>query len=507
MVPLDLSEEQDAPSWQRWLNKPQSGTMCLVAYLVATAIFIGLIALFGGPSQSDAAESLYGTWAIAHGSIACAYPPATTHAANFYLFYQPAPGTPPFWPLFSGGLAALTNVGHTVPFPSQHAMGVHCANGYDAMYHWAQGSAAIFPTVGFGYFSWFFLLAGVVAVLRASGRGRTGWEAFAVVFVALVPVVWEPILGFYHPQDMVCLGLALGGTACALRREWIWTGVLLGLALSSQQFALLVLAPLFIITPGRERWRMLGSSAVVVAVLSLPFVIATSGRAIHSVLLGTGDSVTHGGTVVWESGLRGGPLVFCARVLPILVSLALAWWALRRLGPDALRPVPLVSLLATSLSMRVVFEEGLYGYKLMTLSVMLIVLAVIRGRIRGWLVAWLAMATLAFPSIPAGVAINARPWGTHVLATLPTAFMLVALVLIGYDAVHRRIRWYLIVWFVIAACAFLQWPFWSVDSVRASLPLWFWQLILLPTGVGMAVTPLMRCIRTAESDRSVDVLK
>ena len=54
------------------------------------------------------------------------------------------------------------------------ALGVHCVDAYHAMYNWAQNSAAIFPTIGFGYISWFFLLVGVVAVLRASGRGRTG---------------------------------------------------------------------------------------------------------------------------------------------------------------------------------------------------------------------------------------------------------------------------------------------------------------------------------------------
>jgi hypothetical protein len=376
-------------------------------------------------------------------------------------------------------------------------MGVHCASAYDGMYHWAQNSAAIFPTIGFGYVSWFFLLAGVVALLRASGRGRSGWEIFGVIFVAAVPIVWEPLLADYHPQDLVCLGLGLAATACAVRRQWIWAGLLVGLAITSQQFALLVLVPLFVVAPGKDRWKLLGSSAVAVVIVSSPFIVASSGRALRSVLLGTGDSVTQGGTVLWESGLRGGALVFCARVVPILVGAAIAWWALRRLNSGVLEAVPLISLVATSLSLRVVFEEGLYGYKLMALAVMLIVLAVAGRRIRGQLIAWLALATIAFNPIPGGLSINARTWGGHVEAALPLLFILIVLAFVAYDALHRRVRWYLIAWLIIAACASLQWPVWSLNSVRAELPLWFWQLVLLPTGVAMAVAPLVRSIWAA----------
>ena len=486
------------PSWQRWLAKPQSGLVCLASWILASAIFIGMVALFGGPTQNDAWESIYSTWAIAHGHFACAYPPAgPVPASKFFPFYQPHPGAPPLWPLVSGAYGAVTGIGHTVPFPSQHALGGDCVNGYYAMYRWAQNTAAIFPTIGTGYLCWFVLLAGVIALLRASGRGRSGWEVLGVIFVALVPVVWEPVLYEYHPQDLVALGLALAGMACVLRREWVWAGVLVGLAVTSQQFALLILAPLLVVAPGKQRWKLLISAGAVAAVVSLPFIVVTSGRAIHSVLFGTGDSETFGGTLLWESGLRGPALVFFSRILPILLALAIAWWAYRRLGSGVLEPIPLVSLLATTLSLRVVFEEGLFGYKFMALTVMLILLAIVCGWIRGRLVAWIALATLAFNPIPAGISINARPWNEHVAAALPLACIVVVLVLIILDIIHRRVRWYLIAWFVIAACAFLQWPLWSLDSIRAELPLWFWQLVLLPTGVVMAMSPLVNSVRAA----------
>lgn len=499
------SKVQGAPSWQRWLDRPQSGLICVSGWIISSAVFIGMVALFGGPTQGDASESLYATWAIAHGKLACAYAPVNSvPESKFLLFYQPHPAVPPLWPLISGAYAAITRIGHTVPFPSQHALGPNCVTGDYGMYKWGHFSAAIFPTIGVGYLSWFFLLAGTIALLRASGRGRTGWEAFGVVFVAVLPIVWEPVLNEYHPQDLVSLGLALAGTSCALRRKWVWAGVLVGLAVTSQQFALLVLAPLFVVAPGKQRWRFLVSSGAAVALVSLPFIATTSGRAMHAVLLGTGDSLTYGGTILWETGLRGGALTFCARILPIVVSMAIARWAYRRLGSGVLQPIPLVSLIATSLSLRLVFEEGLFGYKFMALAVMLVMLALIRGQIRGQLVAWLALATLAFNPIPKGLDINARLWGGHAAAALPLACIAVALALVAWDAAHRRIRWYLIAWLVIALCAFLQWPLWTLDAIRGRLPLWFWQLVLLPMGVVMAVSPLLSSVRTTQPKPPID---
>ncbi len=68
------------------------------------------------------------------------------------------------------------------------------------------------------------------------------------------------------------------------------------------------------------------------------------------------------------------------------------------------------------------------------------------------------------------------------------------LVLVVYDAVHRRVRWYLLVWLIVAILATAQWPPWTLDSVRSQLPLWLAQLILLPAGVVMAVSPLIASI-------------
>jgi hypothetical protein len=80
----------------------------------------------------------------------------------------------------------------------------------------------------------------------------------------------------------------------------------------------------------------------------------------------------------------------------------LASWAARRLGSALLEPLPLASLIATSLSLRLVFEQNLFGYYFMALAVMLAVLDVLRGRISLYLVGWLALVALGFSPLPWG---------------------------------------------------------------------------------------------------------
>jgi hypothetical protein len=498
MTDLRLPTDE-RPQGNRLLEMRLSGLSCLIAWILATAIFFGCVALFGGPSENDATESAYGSWAIAHGVPSCSYSPLSSVTHSYLPEYGVGPRTAPLWPLLSGGLAALTRIGHRVPFPSQEALGVGCATAYQAMYGWAEDARVLLPTTGLGYVSWFALLAGVVALVRAAGRGRRVWEAFAVILVALSPTVWMPLLDYYHPEDILALGLILAGMACMIRREWIVGGVLFGLAVTSQQFALLALLPLLVVVSGRPRWKLLISSGVTWLVIVLPLVAVTSGRAFGSAVYGTGDGMTLGGTVLWETGLRGQPLAVFARGLPIVVAVGIAWWGQQRKGQRMLEPVPMVALIAVTLSLRIVFEQGLFGYKFMVLSVMLIMLGVVRGRVPAYLIGWIALTTLAFNPIPWGVGVNARSWGGYAATTLEVFCMAATGLVIALDLGHRRrVRWYLVAGLVLAICAFGQWPP-IQNSLRQPLPLWFWQVLLVGSGVAMAATPLVKFVRSAES--------
>jgi hypothetical protein len=341
--------------------------------------------------------------------------------------------------LLSGAVAAFTHIGGSVPFPSQAAMGAHCANGVNAMSRWSVRADAGESTVELGYLSWVFVMAGVVALLRAAGRGRCGWEPAALVLVACAPAVWMPLEQFFHPQDMVAMGLILGSLACVLRGRWGWAGVLLGLALTSQQFPWLSMAPLVVVAPVNRRFRLAGGAIAAMAIVVLPLVVLTAGRAFGPALLGSGGSPSPvGGTLLWELGGLGKPLVAVSRLLPILLSVVLAWWAKRRLGAGMLNPVPLISLIATALTLRLVFEVNLWGYYFLAVTLSLIVLNVACGRIRLYLVAWLALVLLAF---------NPMGWGS--------------------------------------------------DLFAQEVPRWLWQAILVPSALAMAAGPLI----TAVGDR------
>jgi hypothetical protein len=211
-----------------------------------------------------------------------------------------------------------------------------------------------------------------------------------------------PLLDDFHPQDLLAMGLVLGGVACVRRSWWVWAGVLFGLAVTSQQFALLVVAPLFVVAPANRRIRFAAAVLGTAALVVLPMVAVTSGRALGPVLIGSGNTPSVGGTVLWELHLHGAVLVGLSRVLPIILAMTLASWAVRRLGTAVLEPVPLMALVATSLSLRLVFEQNLFGYYFTALAVSLVLLDVIRGRIRGQLVLWITLVTpLAF---------NPSPW-------------------------------------------------------------------------------------------------
>ena len=181
---------------------------------------------------------------------------------------------------------------------------------------------------------------------------------------------------------------------------------------------------------------------------------------------------------MWELHLKGALLVAVSRIFPILLAMALAWWATRRLGSSLLEPVPLISLVATCLSLRLVFEQNLFGYYFMALAVSLIVLDAVHGRIRGQLVAWLALVVLAFDPVP-----RIHPLSEY----LPSVLIVIVCLAILWGIRHDRVHWYLMAWVVVVALAFATYP---IGSYRQALPTWLWQVVLVSTGVALAAKPL-----------------
>ena len=221
--------------------------------------------------------------------------------------------------------------------------------------------------------------------------------------LGFAPPIWLAIQEYFHPEDLMAIGLAFAGLACVRRGRWIWAGLLLGLALTTQQFALLVAAPLLVLAPRNQRIRYASALVVSAAVITVGVVVVTSGRVIDA-LTGTTATPHTGRTLLSVADLHGYSLLFASRVLPIALGMVLAWWSARRLGAAALDPVPLISLIATSLSFRLVFEVNIFGYYFMAVSASLIVLNVIRGRNQVYVAAWLILVTFAYDPLR---------WGSH----------------------------------------------------------------------------------------------
>jgi hypothetical protein len=375
-------------------------------------------------------------------------------------------------------------------------MGPHCERSFIAINTWSERAGVLQTTLKIGYLSWPVLMVGVIALLRAAGRGRCGWEPTTLVIIACLPPVWTCVQSTFHPEDLFAMGLLCAAVACALRGSWVGAGILIGLAFLSQQFAILVAVPLLVLAPASRRLVYGGAAALTVAIVTAPFLLASSGRAAHAIFLGTGNTSGVGGSVLWELDLHGLLLLFISRIVPVAISATIAWWMLRRLGRGALEPAALVSLVAVSLGLRLVFEQNFYLYYFMALSVSLVLLDVVRGHIRGSLVAWLVVV----PTVYVGE-IQIPKYAVHLVPQC--AIVLAILVIVS--RIHRGDpRRTLVPWFAVVAASF-------VTSDRVDLgflnlpPTWFWQVLLVVPGLLLAAGPLRAEVRGRE-DRTMETV-
>jgi hypothetical protein len=462
-----------------WLDRPLSNWWCALGWVAATAVFLFLTRVLDGPSQADSVESIFSTWSLAHGHIVCAYPPGHTNGDRFIA--------PLLYPLFASGVSFLARIGHTVPFPTQAQLGLHCGHAIPAMIQWSLASRAILPTIRIGYLAWLIFVVGVVVLVRAVGRGRCGWEVATVVLLASTPPIFMCVEEVFHPEVLVAMGLILTGLACARRSWWLGAGVLIGLAVTSQQFALLVLVPLFVLAPGVQRIKYTIAACAAMAAVIVPMLVLTAGGALHAALygsslvtIGANNISATGGTVVWETHLQGEPLFLIVRILPIVLSMVVAWKARRHFGAATLDAVPLLTIVGTSLLLRLVFEENIFGYYFMAVATVILLLDVLRGRIRGGTVAWLGLVTLVFDPVP---------WGHLTLhQSVPLIIGALGLLVFLADLIQRRVRWYLVAWLVVVVLT-CEPLIWRLGIGQQVLPNSLWQVALVSIAFWLILEP------------------
>lgn len=500
LIKANSSHNDELP----WLERPLSTLSCIAGWLFATIVFVWLVAAIGGPVEGDAALSVFSTWAIAHGHIACSY--SSIGINKLPSLARPISFIPPLYPSLSAGVLALFHSTYNVPFPTAAQMGHHCLTANASMYQWAGNSGAIKPTIRISYLIWIALMSGTVAVLRASGRGRKGWEPATLLFLAVAAPVFECLTEYFHPQDILAMGLALCSLACVLRGRWVWAGFFIGMAFTSNQFALLFAGPLLVLAPRELRVKFTTSAVAVSALISLPVIILTSGNAFSASILGSGFTPAKGGgTVLSETHLRGAALFVIARVLPIVLAMALAWWAKQRLADDVLQPIPVFSIIATALALRLMFEFSLYGYFLLGVTTMLVLIDVVAGRFRGQMLTWLALVTVIFDPFPWGFASNGQPWGLAAREWFPNVFMFVVVAVILADLLKHRLRWYVVAAGMFTGLTLVKWP-WNHEALRQQLPTWIIQLVLVPFVIWLAVIPLLHVIRKHQDRNTLEKL-
>jgi hypothetical protein len=239
-------------------------------------------------------------------------------------------------------------------------------------------------------------LAGLLALLAASGRGGTRWEFLAGVLIASVPAVASGFIQYFHPEDVLALGLILIALASAIHGRWLAAGICIGLALCSKQYVLLSAVPLVVVAPrgGRRRFLLggLGSATVVLVPIGL-----LTGKGMLTTVLGSYATASNGTTIVGSLGLHGAARVIVSRGLPILLAAVLAALARRRLPSVVTLPTALVALVTACLLLRLVFEVNLYAYYLIPSAVGLIALDIVAGRLRLQTLGWVVATTLLFP--------------------------------------------------------------------------------------------------------------
>ena len=461
----------------------------VIGWLSASSIFYTLLTFLGGPAQGDASQSVYSTWALAHGRLSCVYPSLPpTHLVNLT---SPTVFTAPLYPIFAGVVSFITRIGHASTFPSARALGPGCINAFPAMFHYASSSGAITPTLRISYLLWPLL---ATAVIWLFGTSRPRAAVVALLALALTPSLYACLTFYFHPEDILALALALAATAALLKSRYALAGILIALACCSQQYALLVALPLLVLTPRPRRLRFALLALATLAVVDLPLVLVTHGRAIHSILVGSSrvDAIAHsyGGTLLYATGASGTLLFFLARIAPLLGALLLTIYAARRFGSALLAPAPLLSLLAACLTLRLVFEENLFGYYFLAASVTLLLADLLRGHLRGTTLAWLGTLTLFFSPINTGYLANVTGHTSILYYALPVAILVVTALAVLYDATKWRAQTYKLALLALAVLTVAS----NIQGRTGPLfnaPHWLFQLVLVPTALTLAVRPLL----------------
>jgi hypothetical protein len=87
------------------------------------------------------------------------------------------------------------------------------------------------------------------------------------------------------------------------------------------------------------------------------------------------------------------------------------------------------------------------------------------------------------------------PWYRLLDALIPAAVIVIALALLVRQVVRNDLTWMCLLWLGMIAAALVAW---SATDVVGTPPSWFWQVVFVPLGLGLAAGPLLGEVRRAD---------
>jgi len=408
----------------------------IVLQVLAVVAFITILLVrHGPPSGGDTPSITAPSVALAQGHLQAAAtaavlpsPPgyALLTAAAIFAF-RPLIGestwcTPP---------AAMPRRATPDPFPSAAERAGECGafatssstgEGAGPLPPWYRSQATV------AILAWVVMALGAISLLRAAGI-EPGWPEIGLTWaMAILPAASNSIVQLFHPQDLLCLGLALAALAEVLRRRWVAAGLLFGLAMATKQFAILILIPSLVAVPTwRARGRVLATGAAIAGVIVAPFFAVAPRRTFDDAVgIGAAGAV-RGATVIGQLNVSSGVESALARGVPIAFAVLVCLWALRRTRVAELSPVQVIGLVLACLAGRLVFESVIIPYYLLATSVVILVLDLAGRRLPSRSLAWIACSA-------AFVAVDPRRAWLDAAVTLALALIAVAIGLHDYCA-------------------------------------------------------------------------
>jgi hypothetical protein len=382
------------------LDQPLNRRQCVLGWILASLLFIVVVHSVGGVAMADGVESIVPFTALAHGDLACSYPPVV----------GPSAFTAPLFPLLASPLILVAHHGSSIPFPSGSALGTNCHQAWTSISVWLALTNAPDADRWLGYLVWFPFLAGVIALVRTTDRAKTLFEPVLACTLAVTPALFTTVTEYFHPEDFLCVGLVLAGLAAVRRDAWGWVGAWFALAVLAQPFALLALLVVAFASTRRQLARAVPTAALVFAVVLAPLAIATAGRVLQSVR-GTGD--TQYSTTYWSTVFHitsPSTLELFARGLPLVLTALVAVSFRRRYGPAAFAGPSLCYLVAVAFALRILFEVNLWEYYYMAAVVFLVVADVLQGRLRPFVLLWVTVLWLWYHPIFAAPIVQSTQW-------------------------------------------------------------------------------------------------